>query len=92
MREFLLPGRMVFVCLKGQNGFVVSLPDLATAKEGRWMLAQIKTWQKQPWFKMLIVDLISGRGAGIPRFAIPCRQVLVSEGRVTCDPPQPGVL
>jgi hypothetical protein len=33
---------------------------------------------------MLIVDLISERGAGIPRFAIPCQKELVSEGRVTC--------
>lgn len=32
-----------FCVLEGQDGFVASLPDLATGEEGRWMLAaQIK--------------------------------------------------
>lgn len=28
-------------------------------------------WQKQPWLKVLIDDLIAGLGAGIPRSGIP---------------------
>lgn len=76
MREFLS---------KDHDGFVTSLPNLATVEEGGGCWAQIKIvhMAETGLVQSVNLDLISRRGAGIPRFAVPCPNVLVSEGRVT---------